>query len=226
MLTDQPPAARPSDASPAARRLGRVATGLQTSGGTAEHKFLAIGQALERAVAIHATLAAAFDTLLAEMHGSAVSEARAKLATAATAAAALAEAPLADGAALEQMVRLAGAIGGSMTALKRIVGDIDVLAMNARLTAAGMGGVGGDFLDFAGAIRRSAQLAEARLGEVNHELTALHGHLTAARTDIAAFAAGHQAALRGVPARLTAAIGALSTQDRLAAAATAAVGRR
>lgn len=217
---DPPPAAS------AAQRIKRLVAALQASGGMAEGKFLAIGHALERAVAILAALAAAFDALLAEMQGSAVTEARQDLTAAAADAVVLADAPSANAAGLARLTTMSGSIGGCMHAMGRIVRDIDVLAMNARLIAAGMGGAGSDFLDFAGAIRRSANLAQTRLDAVTHELTDLDTHLEAARSGVATFLNCHQESLRAIPVRLTAALAALHAQDRLAAAATATVGHR
>ena len=73
-----------------------------------ERKFLAIGDRVERAVAILARLAATFEALLQEMRSDAVVQARQAIALAADEAGRLADAPYSEAAMLERLARYDG----------------------------------------------------------------------------------------------------------------------
>ena len=64
---------------------------------------------------------------------------------------------------------MADAINVRITAMREIAGDVDMLAINARLMSVGMGEAGDDFLGFAAEIRRSAKLAQNTLEQIGRE---------------------------------------------------------
>jgi hypothetical protein len=191
-----------------------------------EQKFSAIGDRVERAVTILDHLTVTFEALLAEIQSDAVVQAKQDLALAASEAASLADAPASEAAALDRLAHTTDAINARITAMRNIARDVDMLAINARLIAAGMGEAGFDFLGFATEIRRSAKLALSRLEQIGRELTNAKRQLMAARNGVMAYAEHHGASLRAIPERLTAAVHTLQAHDRLAVAAATAVAAR
>jgi hypothetical protein len=194
--------------------------------GLTERKFLAIGNSIEQAVVILARLAATFQTLLAAMQSDVVIEAQQKLALATAEAATRADAPANQAAALERLAQVTNSINVRIAAMRQIARHVDILAINARLMAAGMGEAGDDFLGFAAEIRRSARLTQDTLEQIGRELTNAGNQLAAARAGVMAFAEHHGGALRTIPERLAAAVETFKAHDRLAATATTTVAAR
>lgn len=207
-------------------RIQQATDALGAIGVLTEQKFLAIGDSVERAVAILDHLTVTFEALLAEMQSGAVMQARQDLALAATEAGRLADAPGSEAAALQRLADTTDAINARIAAMRKIARDVDVLAINARLIAAGMGEAGADFLGFAAEIRHSAELALRRLEQIGHELTNAREQLETARNGVMAYAERHGASLRAIPERLTAAVGTLQAHDRLAAEAATTIATR
>ena len=191
-----------------------------------EQKFLAIGGSVERAVAILARMAVTFETLLSQMRSNVVIQAKHDLALAAGEAGRLADGPGSEVPTLERLGHMTEAIKSRITATRHIARDVDMLAINARLIAAGMGEAGVDFLGFAIEIRRSGELAQVTLERLDHELTEAGRQLALARSGVMAFAARHGGALQAIPICLAAAIDTINTHDELATAAATTVAKR
>lgn len=209
-----------------AKRIHQTTDALGAVSVLTEQKFLAIGNSVERAAAVLAHLTVTFETLLSEMQSDEVIQAKKDLACAAVTAGRLADAPGSEAAVLERLAHMTEAINARMAAMHRITGDVDMLAINARLVAAGMGAAGSEFLGFAMEIRRFAKLALARLEQVGHDLTDAGRQVVAARSGVMAYAERHGAALRAIPQRLAAAVDTIKAHDDLAVAATTEVATR
>ena len=209
-----------------ADEIQQLAGTLGTISALTEQKFLAIGKSVEQAVEILALLATTFEGLHAELRSDAVVQAKQDLAQTSAEAARLADAPGSEAAALERLAHVTEAISSRITAMRQIARDVDILAMNARLTAAGMGNAGSDFLGFAMEIRHSAELAQARLEQIGRELAGAGQQLHAAHAGILAFAERHGASLQAIPQRLAAAAETLEAHDQRAATAIATLATR
>ena len=116
------------------------------------------------AVAILGRLTVTFEALLAEMHSDAVLRAQQDLALAPPRLARSPMPPRTRPQRLERLAQVTNAINVRITAMRQIAGDVDMLAINARLMSAGMGEAGDDFLGFAAEIRRSTKLAQSTTG--------------------------------------------------------------
>jgi hypothetical protein len=195
-------------------------------GSLTEFKFVAIGDCIQRAVAILGHLTVTFEGLLAEMQSEAVLQAKQDIALAAAEAGRLADAAGTEAAGLGRLEQVTRAIHIRITAMRQIARDVDMLAINARLIAAGMGESGLDFLGFAAEIRRSTKLAQARLEQIGSELMNAERQLAAARTGVMAYAERHGETLRTIPQRLAAAGATITAHDHLAADAATAVAAR
>ena len=206
--------------------IQQLAGTLDTISTLTEQKFFAIGKSVEQAIQILAHLAAAFEALHGELQSDAVAQIRQDLAETAAEALRLAAAPGGEAEALERLARVSEAINSRIMAMRKIARDVDILAMNARLTAAGMGDAGSDFMGFAVEIRRSAELALAKLEQIGRELAGAGQQLQAAHSGILAFIERHGAALQAIPQRLAAASATLQEHDQRAAVATATLAAR
>ncbi len=195
-------------------------------GSLTEFKFVEIGDCIQRAVAILGHLTVTFEGLLAEMQSEAVLRAKQDVALAAAEAGRLADAPGTEAAGLERLAQVTRAINIRIGAMRQIARDVDMLAINARLIAAGMGEFGLDFLGFAAEIRRSTKLAQTRLDQIGSELMNAEQQLGAARTGVMAYAERHGETLRTIPERLAAAGATITAHDHLAADAATAVAAR
>ena len=118
---------------------------------------------------------------------------------------------------------MTAAISTRINAMRQIGRDVDILAINARLIAAGMGQAGADFLSFAAEIRKSAAQVQVSLERIGQELSDVGRQLEAARGGVMAYADRHGVTLRTIPQRLSVAVATIAAHDRLADAAAAAV---
>ena len=210
----------------AQQQLTEIAEKLGALGVLAEQRFLEIGRSLEQAVAIVDRLATTFDTLFAELEGAELAQARRDLAEAARRIATLTEVQQQRGATLDTLAAGIAAMGGRIQRMHAVLREVDILALNARLAAVGMGEPGAGFLLFANEIQRSAALARAKLDQLAHELADADRNLQAARASNLGFARRHAGPLQTVPRDLTAGVASIEAHGRVAAAAVAAVGAR
>jgi hypothetical protein len=209
-----------------AERIQKVTDALGAVSVLTEQKFLAIGDSVERAVAILSRMAVTFETLLSQMRSNVVIQAKHDLALAAGEAGRLSDATGSEVPTLERMGHTTEAIKSRITAMRHIARDVDMLAINARLISAGMGEAGVDFLGFAIEIRRSGELAQDTLERLGHELTEAGRQLALARSAVMAFAERHSGALQAIPICLAAAVDTINAHDDLATAAATAVATR
>ena len=199
---------------------------LTAAAGAAELGFLGIGQTLEQAIGILARQADKVGTLRAGMDSAALTGAIDALRRSAEAIAALAGRHDAEQASLDRLAAIAAAVHDRIATMQALTREVDVLALNARLLAAGMGESGADFMTFAGEIRRVAQTAVGHLAQIGAELAGAGQHLQAAHAAIADFSSRHRDAIATIPARLAANIAQVETRGRLALAGAAQVAAR
>jgi hypothetical protein len=209
-----------------AERFAQIADTLGSLGAVTEGRFLEIGRSLEQAVGILGRLATTFDGLLDELRGPALAQARQDLTQAATRIATLADAQRHAVATLASLADAIASIDGRVGGMRATLHEVDVLAMNARLVAAGIGAVGAEFLPFSDEIRHSAAAARGSLQQLAQELATAGQHLQAARAGAHEFVQRHAAAMQSIPAQLTASANAMEGHSRLAAGAAATVSAR
>ena len=143
---------------PAVAQLGPVADRLGSLGGLAERHFAAIGHSLDQAVNNLAALTQTFQALLGDLRGAELAKSwqDPRLQVAAMSARLRRDSAEADVATLRQLGAIAEAIDGRVGHMRSVLREVDILAMNARLVAAGMGEASIGFVPFAAEIRRSA----------------------------------------------------------------------
>ena len=210
---------RPTDFRTPVAELAKAAS-------AAESKFLGIGQTLEQAIDILARQSARVGSLRAGMESAALTGAIDTLARSAAGIAALAGQHSDEQVSLDRLATIAGAVDQRITAMLAVTREVDMLALNARLVAAGMGETGLDFMAFAAEIRRSAQVAIRQLDSIRAELNGVAQHLRAARAAVSEFTTRHCDAIASIPTRLAANIGQVSARGHLAVVAAAQVGTR
>jgi hypothetical protein len=211
---------------PVQETLSQIADQLGVLGAVAEQRFLEIGRSLELAVGIADRLATTFGMLFAELEGAELAQARHDLGEAAQRIGTLSEVQQRRVAALDTLAGTVGSMGGRVAAMHAVLREVDVLALNARLVAVGMGEAGAGFLLFASEIRRSAMLARGKLDQLAQELAGADRNLRAARASTHGFAQRQAGAMQTIPRDLTASVASIEARGRVAADAVAAVGAR
>ncbi len=211
---------------PVQETLREISERLGALGVLAEERFLEIGRSLEQAVGIVDRVATTFGTLFAELGGAELARARLDLGEAARRIGTLAEVQQRRVATLDALTGTVGGMGGRIVEMHAVLQEVDVLALNARLVAVGMGEAGAGFLLFAAEIRRSATLARAKLDQLAQELTGADRDLRAARDSTQGFAQRYAGAVQSIPRDLTAGVASIEAHGKVAAGAVAAVGAR
>jgi len=195
-------------------------------GAVAERRFLEIGRSLEQAVGIADRLATTFGTLFTELGSAELAQARHDLGQAAVRIGTLTEVQHQRVATLNTLAAVVDSMGDRVGRMHAVLREVDVLALNARLAAVGMGEAGADFLLFATEIRRSATLAREKLDQLARELAGAARHLRAARASTQRFAQRHAGAMQTIPRDLTASVASIEAHGREATGAVTAVGAR
>ncbi|MBI1207984.1 MAG: hypothetical protein GC191_11940 [Azospirillum sp.] len=119
-------------------------------------------------------------------------------------------------ATLARLVAVSEAILGTLAALSRIMFQVQVLAVNAKIESSQLARTGVDFTVFTNEITRLAGCGEAAIGGVRLELTALRAAASAAITEQSAFEQAGMRELHDLFSRLTALIAALEQRQALA----------
>jgi hypothetical protein len=211
---------------PVQETLREISDRLGALGVLAERRFLEIGHSLEQAVGIVDRLATTFGTLFAELGSAELARARLDLGEAARRIGSLAEAQQQRVVTLEALAGTVGSMSGRIVGMRAVLREVDVLALNARLVAVGMGEAGAGFLIFASEIRRSATLARTKLDQLAQELAGADRDVRAARASTQGFAQRYAGALQTIPSDLRAGVASIEAHGKVAAGAVAAVGAR
>jgi len=194
--------------------------------GSLEADFLDAGERLESAIGVLGALSGRFDTLLGELQSDALRAATADLSQAARRVSALAGTRHGEQEALAQVGRRASAIEGRVPPMRKAVKAVEVLAINARIAAAGIGSAGADFQSFLSELVRPLTVAQSTLERFSSELAALGARVRGACADRAQFERQQSSAIESIPRRLSSGVEAIAAHGARAAAAAAAIGRR
>jgi hypothetical protein len=199
---------------------------LAAAAAVAEPRFLVIGRTLEQATGALARQVDAAETLRAGMESATLTSAFATLGRSAAGIAALTGRHAGELATLARLAGMASGLGEHIVAMQAVAREIDMLALNARLAAAGMGERGGEFMAFAGDINACARLAAGQLDRIRTEVGAAVQYLRTAQVAITAFATRHHSSITVIPARLAANVEQVADRGRLAVTAAARIAVR
>jgi hypothetical protein len=208
------------------RIIGEIGAAIRAASASTDAKFLKIGQRLETSVEILGRLAGTFEDLSGELRSENLQRATDDLARAASQVAAVGRAHCSEQVLLAQLTKLTLAIESRMAHMRKAVKGVDILAVNARIVAAGIGDAGADFVSFANDIRRTLKLAEASLAEFSRELARMGAQLAAATAAQLAFDERQSETVRCIPARLATSIESIAAHRARAAAAASIVCER
>lgn len=203
-----------------------IAAALDSAAQGIEQGFLATGEGLERAVAILDRLNARFAVHVAELTDARLDAASDGLAAAGRQVARLAGAHAADAATLARLSGVIAAIAQRIAALAPLTREIDTLALNARVVAAGMGAAGSDFLAFTASIQAAVQRGRTSLTRVGDDIGRVETNLRTARTEAERFTARQGDSIRAIPQQLETSRRTLATRQALAGEAAATARQR
>ena len=223
----QTPVARREPAAAAwAGRLRGLAERVGTSFGSLEPVFLSTGERLRELHGQVSRLSNAAETASALLSSSEMAGMLAGLADAAGHIDGMRRQRGGQGGALGQMIAGTDAMLASLTALSRIMAQIQVLAVNAKIEASQLINTGTDFTVFTREIARLARSGEETIAAVRQELAGLKAAAVLARDLQRTFEEKELPELDTVADRLAAAIqGLRHSQERAAHGAHEIPGR-
>lgn len=195
--------------------------------GSIEAIFLDAGARLGEAVGCWHVIAGSFSALASQYDGDDMRRCTSGL-NAALAVAGSGGTRAADGAG-ERLAELSGALNAMATRLGRLgktIGEVKLVALNAKVEAAHLDAGSVDFSVFTREIDRLAADAAAELGQMDRALHSLAEQTAAAHRMQAVFRDSHGAELQAVCERLNGGIGQLSAQRQRIADAAARIGER
>src|SRR5262249_30640634 len=149
-------------------------------------------------------LAGTFDALRAELESTALREATIDLSRAADRVSGIVGAQRDEQGTLAHLEALAGAIDRRVPAMRKAVKAVEVLAVNARIAAAGIGASGSDFQGFLNGLTRPLGVARTSLDRFSGELGETAARVKAARGEQDVFARRQAETAGSIPRRLAA----------------------
>ncbi|MDC7988106.1 hypothetical protein PQJ75_30630, partial [Rhodoplanes sp. TEM] len=203
-----------------------TAEALGAAAGVAEETFLETGRRLGASVELLEHLTGLFGSLQGELDGDAFRRATESLSAVAVRAGAIGGARRDERATLDRLIAVTAGLRRRIDEIAKEIRTIDVLTINARITASGIGDAGAEFLDYIGGIGRSLAITNTNLQHFRAELVEVGRHLASAAAGEADFSSRHAQTAVEVPRRLEASIALITTRSRNAAGAAADVGRR
>lgn len=191
--------------------------------GLTEERFLAIGRGLGSSVEILERLTALFGKLQVELDSPEMRAATEGLARVASQTAHFASAQHNEHAALGELSQIAAGLGRRIDEIHTQVRTINVLTVNAKITAADLGTAGGDFLTYIGEIGQSLAVTETNLRNFRNDLLQVSEHLREASASEAEFNSREAKAVAVVPQQLSQSVDLIAKRRQDAASATGSV---
>lgn len=193
---------------------------------TAERAFLGIGEGLGTTADLLGDLTATFDELPRVLEAEEVGAAAGHLRGVAAAAAAMAEGLTSERLALDRLATLNQTVTGLIARLRKTVGVINVLAINARIAATHIKAAGEDFSVFTSEIGRLGRAALDTIDGFAEEHERLVTLVLTAGANQAAFERSHKETLRTVADRLNANLASMNAHRHRAADRFDTIGNR
>lgn len=197
-----------------------------SSFGAMEAEFLATGDRLGSASDILTRLTATFEALPVTLESAAVTEATEHLEDIAREASHMAETLTQERVALERLSELSKDVSARVDRLRRTVGAISVLSINARIAATQVNARGEDFSVYTAEIGRLANAAKQTIECFGAEHEQLAGVLNAARTNTMEFERKHKPTLLSVANSLEDALLSVTSHRAQSDAAAMEIGSR
>lgn len=209
-----------------AARLHRVAAELNRLHAPTEARFLAFGAVLARAEAAMARIGGNLSDLAARMSSGEAAGATERLEDAVAQVVALAHGEGGHAAPLGGLAARTDEVTGHLGHLRKAVGEVGVLAMNAKIQAALLPEGHGDMAVFTVEIARLGALALASVDQTEARLARLRRQLAEARAEADGFDAVKTAELDRVRAGLQDGLGTIAARRGGAADSARRVGER
>lgn len=196
---------------------------VKAASGLTEGTFLEIGRLLGSSVEILERLTALFSRLQVELESAEMRDTTAGLTQVADQVSVLAGARRDEGIELERLSRITAELQRRIDRIYKEVRTIDVLIINAKITASGIGPAGTEFLIYIGEIGQSLKVTEANLQNFRDDLKQVSSHLGAVGAGEAEFDTRHAATVAVIPRQLSDSIDLISARRQAAATAAADV---
>jgi hypothetical protein len=219
------PVASPPESTAAAEIL-RIADAIKCVCGITEDRFLEIGRRLGSSVEVLERLNALFSKLQIELDSPEMRGATEGLAQVAAQVSVLAGTRQDERDALQRLSRIAAGLGSRIDKIHDEVRTIEVLTINARITASTIGLASADFLTYFGEIGKALKVTEINLRHFRDDLKEVNTHLRVASASEADFDARQAATIAVIPQRLSESIRLITTRRHAAAAAAGQVSDR
>jgi hypothetical protein len=210
----------------ASKEILRIADAIKRVCGVTEDRFLEIGRRLGSSVEILERLKALFSKLQVELDSPEMRGATEGLAQVAAQISVLAGTQRDERAALEKLSRIAAGLGARIDKIHNEVRTIEVLTINARITASSIGAASADFLTYFGEIGKALKVTEINLRHFRDDLMEVNKHLRAASASEADFDTRQAATITVIPRRLSESIRLITARRQAAATAAGQVSDR
>ena len=197
-----------------------AAGAIRSASALTEVTFLRAGQTLEASSGILADLTSRFAAVLEELEGEKPGQAVQALLGMAARVTDLGQNRSQENARFEQMRCLTESIGGRIGQMKVSLKDVDSLAVNSKIAAAGIRAPGTDFTTFADEIGRTLSLTRTALDQFGAELHIVRQHVALAQTEQQTFDRHQQKAASSITERLSATVKSITLQHERAARAS------
>ena len=184
------------------RQLRSLVDALRRARAPTEGVFLSLGDRLGEAVMAINTLSTSLERLCVQMDGPEIVQATDGLGTLGREVDALARSSAEKQEVLARLETMVAGGADRMVRLRKILGEVGVLAINARIQVAQIGGSGADFTIFTGEIGRLAGLAQAGMDQLAASLDRLGELILKARSGHETFERNHGRELREIGGRL------------------------
>jgi len=201
----------------------QAAARLQSASTTIETSFLEVGRRLGSSIEVLERLSARFGSLRAELESAEMQAATQRLSEVAAQIAELDDARQGEGQALVQLTGIAAGLRRRIDDILREVRTIDVLAVNARIIAAGLGAAGTDFVDYIGEVAEPLELARTNLQRFQDDLKQAQDHLQRAGRGEAAFGERYAQTIATIPRQIADDIAMITSRRQIALGAAAEV---
>jgi hypothetical protein len=204
----------------------KIAGAIKSTSNLTEGRFLEIGRRLGSSVEILERLIALFSRLQIELESPQMHGTTTGLSQVADQVSVFAGARQDERVALERLSRIATGLRRRIDGISKEVRTIDVLTINARITASNIGPAGTEFLNYIEEIGQSLKVTDANLQNFHDDLTQVSSHLRAVSAGEAEFDARHAATVAAIPRQLSSSVGLIAARRQTAATAAANVSLR
>ncbi|HVX71414.1 MAG TPA: hypothetical protein VHB19_01305 [Devosia sp.] len=210
---------------PDARGLGDLAADLGAARAQIETAFVTVGDWLTQSAQLLNRLSQTFEALPRDLASAELTEATTRLAAVGSRAAEISASFAAEQTAIERLVSVVTAAETPISDLRRAVRMMGIVAINARVVAAGIVGNDHDFDVFTTDIAQLANSATRTIEEFSAVYRQLTGEVHRAAAQRAQFEATHRNTLSRLAQRLEQNLGEIVARRKLSADGSAETGR-